>query len=102
MFRAIVVVAGLVVAGVAVVRPVVADDLKCEGQIVRIEGVNVTVMEKMGKEQAMKVEPATKITSGGKPVMVGDLKVGQKVHCVLEKRGNDFVCKAMEMMRDTP
>jgi hypothetical protein len=28
--------------------------------------------------------------------------VGQKVQCVLEKQGEEFVCKAMEIMRDTP
>jgi hypothetical protein len=101
MFRASLVVAALVAGGLIVVKPVVAEDVKCAGQISRIEGVNVTVLE-MAKEQRMKLEPATKITSGGKPVMVGDLKVGQKVQCVLDKQGEEFVCKAMEIMRDTP
>ena len=40
----------------------------------------MTVKDGM-KEQPMKLEPGTKITSGGKPVMVADLKVGQKVKC---------------------
>ncbi len=101
MFRAIAVVAALVGGGLLVERPALAEDMKCAGQIVRIEGVNVTVME-MAQEQAMKLEPGTKITSGGKPVMVGDLKVGQKVQCVLTRRGDDVICVAMEVMRDTP
>lgn len=97
MFGAI----ALVVAGSHVERSIIAEEVRCEGQILRIEGVNVTVKE-MAKEQPMKLEPGTMITSGGKPVMVGDLKVGQKVQCVLEKRGDEVVCRAMEIMRDTP
>ena len=79
----------------------IADDLKFEGTIVRIEG-EVVAVKGMGREQEMKVEPGTKITSGGKPVMVADLQVGQRVQCVFEKRGDTVVCMAMEIMRDTP
>lgn len=78
-----------------------ADDLKVEGAIVRIEG-EVVAVKAMDREQEMKMEPGTKISSGGKPVMVADLKVGQKVRCICEKRGDKMVCTAMEMMRDTP
>jgi hypothetical protein len=78
-----------------------ADDLKLEGAIVRIEG-EIVAVKGMDREQEMKMEPGTRITSGGKPVMVADLKVGQKVQCVFEKRGDKAVCMAMEIMRDTP
>jgi hypothetical protein len=83
-----------------------AEEMKCEGAIVKIEGDNVTVKNSTAKnepvEQMLKMEPGTQITSGGKPVSVMDLKVGQKVKCVGDQRGGQMICTAMEIMRDTP
>ena len=53
-------------------------------------------------EQQLKIEPATMITSGGKPVSPIDLKVGQKVKCVCDRHGQELICTTMEIMRDTP
>jgi hypothetical protein len=78
-----------------------AEEVKCEGAIVKVEGENVTVKDG-ANERLMKVEPGTQITSGGKPVSVDDLKVGQKVKCVCDKRDGQMVCTTMEIMRDTP
>ena len=78
-----------------------AEEMKCEGAIVTIEGENVTVKDGTN-ERLMKVEPGTQITSAGKPVSVDDLKVGQKVKCVCDKRRDSLVCTTMEIMRDTP
>lgn len=84
------------------VQAATAEEIKCEGAIVKVEGENVTVNDGMG-ERMMKVEPGTQITSGGKPVAVMDLKVGQKVKCVCDRReGQMMICTAMEIMRDTP
>jgi hypothetical protein len=83
------------------VHQAAAEEMKCEGAIVKVEGENVTVKEGMN-ERLMKLEPGTQITSGGKPVSVDDLKVGQKVKCVCDKRGGQMVCMTMEIMRDTP
>ncbi|HEY2412373.1 MAG TPA: hypothetical protein VGI40_09035 [Pirellulaceae bacterium] len=77
------------------------EEMKCEGAIVKVEGENVTVKD-VGGERLMKVEPGTKITSGGKPVSVDELKVGRKVKCVCDNRDGQTVCTTMEIMRDTP
>jgi hypothetical protein len=82
-------------------RASVAEEMKCAGTIIAIDGDTVTVKD-MSKEQRMKIEPATKITSAGKPVMVSDLKVGQKVKCVCDKKDGAMICASMEIMRDTP
>lgn len=83
------------------VQAAAAEEVKFEGAIVKVEGENVAVMD--GKsEQLMKVEPGTQITSGGKPLSVMDLKVGQKVTCVCDRREGQMICTAMEIMRDTP
>src|ERR1051325_55926 len=91
-----------VAAFVAIVaQTATAEEVKCEGAIVAIDGDTVAVKD-MAKEHRMKIEPATKITSAGKPVMVSDLKVGQKVKCVCEKKNSSMICTSMEIMRDTP
>jgi endonuclease YncB( thermonuclease family) len=82
-------------------RATIADEVKCDGAIIAIDGDTVTVKD-MTKEHQMKIEPATKITSAGKPVMVSDLKVGHKVKCVCERKDNMMICTSMEIMRDTP
>jgi hypothetical protein len=91
----------IVVFGLFVSAAAAAEEVKCEGAIVRIEGEIVAVKDGMN-ERVMKVEPGTQITSAGKPVMVSDLKVGQKVKCVCDQRGGEMICTAMELMRDTP
>jgi hypothetical protein len=78
-----------------------AEETKCDGAIVKIEGENVTVKD-AANERLLKVEPGTRITSGGKPVSVDELKVGRKVKCVCDKRDGQTVCTTMEIMRDTP
>ena len=84
-------------------RAAVAEEVKCEGAIVAIDGDTVTIKD-MTKQHQMRIEPATKITSADKPVMVSDLKIGQKVKCVCEKKEKDgmMICTSMEIMRDTP
>ena len=93
----LIVIFGLFVSAAAAA----ADEMKCEGAIVRIEGEIVAVNDGRN-ERVMKVEPGTQITSAGKPVMASDLKVGQKVKCVFDQRGGEMICTAMELMRDTP
>lgn len=82
-------------------RAAVAEDHKCAGMITKIDGEMVTVKSDSAEYQ-MKVEPATKITAGDKPVMINELKVGQKVSCVCDKKDGELLCKTMEIMRDTP
>jgi hypothetical protein len=91
--------ATMVVAGYSGVA--LADEVKCDGTITKIEGENVTVKDAT-QEQQMKVTPATRLTSGGKPMMPTELKVGQKVRCVGDKKEGVMVCTTMEVMRQTP
>lgn len=101
MFRTILSTLVLVALTAGVVTVAIGEELKCEGMIVKIEGEMVTVKDTV-KELQMKIEPATKITSGGKPVMPTDLKAGQRVRCVCETKDNAMICTSLEIMRDTP
>ncbi len=101
MFRAIITPIAVAAFSLSLTRAAFADETKCEGAIVAISGDTVTVKD-MTKDHSMKVEPATKIMSAGKPVMVSDLKVGQKVKCVCETKNSAMICTSMEIMRDTP
>ncbi len=101
MFRATIATIAIAAFALIISRAAIADEVKCEGAIVQIDGDTVTVKD-MSKEHRMKIEPATKITSAGKPVMVSDLKVGQKVKCVCDKKDGGMICTSMEIMRDTP
>ena len=101
MFRAAITILAIAVFSLTLTPATFADEVKCEGAIVAINGDTLTVKD-TSKEQRMKIEPATKITSAGKPVMVSDLKVGQKVKCVCDKKDGALVCMSMEIMRDTP
>ena len=101
MFRATIRTIAITAFITVLARAGVADEMKCEGAIVQIDGDTVTVKD-MTKEHQMKIEPATKITSAGKPVMVSDLKVGQKVKCICDKKDGAMICTSMEIMRDTP
>ena len=44
----------------------------------------------------------TVYSKAGKTISLSDLKVGQKVKCVCEKKDNAMICTSMEIMRDTP
>jgi hypothetical protein len=80
----------------AVVR---AEEVTCDGSITKIEGEKVTV-KTMSDEQQIVVEPATKIVVNGKPGNVTDLKVGQAVKCLADKRDGKIMCTSIEVMRD--
>jgi hypothetical protein len=82
------------VAGMALA----AEEVTVQGTIMKIEGEKVTVKD-MEKEQPMKISPATKITSGGKPASAMDLKVGQKVKCLIQKVGDEMMCTSLEVMK---
>ena len=101
MLRATITAIAIAAFALILARSAFAEEVKCEGAIVAIDGDTVTVKD-MTKEHQMKIEPATKITSAGKPVMVSDLKVGQKVKCVCDNKDNAMICTSMEIMRDTP
>ena len=88
--------------GALAARVSAADEVKCEGAIMKIDGDTITVLPDTTKEQQMKIEPATKITSAGKPVTPIDLKIGQKVRCACDRHGEELICTTMEIMRDTP
>src|SRR3954468_21347363 len=102
MLRAAIIVVAASFALLA--RAAFAEDTKCAGTIIKIDGDTVTVKGLMqeGQQHQMKIEPATQITSVGKPVMATDLKVGQKVKCVCERKDGTMICTSMEIMRDTP
>jgi hypothetical protein len=88
----------------ALAAAAIADDAKCAGTIVKIDGDAVTVkdMTQDAQQHQIKVEPATKIVSGGKPVMASDLKIGQKVKCACQRKDGAMICTSMEILRDTP
>jgi len=103
MLRATITSITIVALTLILARAAAADEVKCDGAIIAIDGDTMTVKD-MTKQHQMKIEPATRITSAGKPVMVSDLKVGQKVKCVCDKKDKDniMICTSMEIMRDTP
>jgi len=76
-----------------------AEDIKCEGTITTIDGDIVIVKDAMDEHQ-MKMEPATKIMFNGKPGTPMDLKVGQKVKCVCEKKGEEMVCTTLVVIKE--
>src|SRR4051812_18301111 len=76
-----------------------AEEVKCEGTITAIDGDIVLVKDAMDEHQ-MQIEPATKIIFNGKPGSSMDLKVGQKVKCVCEKKGEEMVCTTLVVIKD--
>ncbi len=92
------VVAIVLICCVASMMLAAAEEVTCVGTIVKVEGDKVTVKD-MDKEQSLKVGPATKITSGGKPGGPMDLKVGQKVKCLIQKDGDEMMCTSLEITR---
>lgn len=99
MFRmAISLVVAVAVLGTVASAVAYADEVKCEGTITKIEGEQVTV--KTDKEDHhLTVLPSTKIMVEGKPAKSSDLKVGQKVKCVADKKGDKTTCVSIETMR---
>ena len=74
---------------------VMAEEVKCEGTIAKIEGTTVTV-KAADAQHEMTLSPATKITLDGKPARSTDLKVGQKVRCTANKEGDKVSCTAVD------
>jgi len=75
-----------------------AEEVKCEGMITMIDGDHVTLKDAT-EEHQMKIEPATKIMINGKPGSAMDLKVGQKVKCVCEKKGEEMICTTLAIIK---
>jgi len=89
----------VMLAAIAVGRLAVGEEVKCEGTIAKIEGEKVTV-KGASQEYQMKVEPATKIIIVGKPGSPMDLKVGQRVKCLCERKDGGMICTTLEVMKD--
>jgi len=84
------------VALLAVVsRVAMAEEVKHEGTISKIEGATVTV-KAADAQHEMTLSPTTKITLDGKPARASDLKVGFKVKTVCEKEGDRVTCKQFD------
>jgi hypothetical protein len=91
-------VMAVIVVGCALGITLAAEEVTVQGTIMKIEGEKLTVKD-TEKEQPMKISPATKITSGGKPGSAMDLKVGQKVKCLVQKVGEEMMCTSLEVMK---
>jgi hypothetical protein len=89
----------VVLASSLAIRSSLAEEVKCEGAITAIDGDIVIVKDAMDEHQ-MKIEPATKIMFNGKPGSSMDLKVGQKVKCVCEKKGEEMICTTLVVNKD--
>jgi len=76
-----------------------AEEVKCEGTITAIDG-DIVVLKDATDEHQMKIEPATKIMFNGKPGSPMDLKVGQKVKCVCEKKGEEMTCTTLVVIKE--
>jgi hypothetical protein len=76
-------------------RIALAEELKCEGTIAKIEGNNVTVKTADAQHELM-IAPTTRVTLDGKAAKATDLKVGFKVRCTADKDGDKVSCRAIE------
>jgi hypothetical protein len=76
-----------------------AEEVNCQGAISRIEGEKVTV-KTMADEQQLLLEPATRIVINGKPGSPTELKIGQEVKCLGDKRDGKVTCTSIEVIRD--
>src|SRR5262245_28070058 len=96
MFKFVIGTAVMALAlGLAVSKVALAEEVKHEGTIAKIEGATLTV-KSADAQNEMTLGPATKITLDGKPARTTDLKVGQKVRCVCEKEGDKSTCKQLD------
>jgi hypothetical protein len=76
-------------------RVAIAEEVKCEGSISKIEGTTVTI-KAADAQHEVTFAPTSKITLDGKPARFTDLKVGQKVKCTANKVGDKATCTALE------
>jgi hypothetical protein len=76
-------------------RIAVAEEVKCEGTIAKIEGNNVTV-KTADAQHELTAGPATRITLDGKAAKLSDLKPGFKVRCTADKEGDRVACRSIE------
>jgi ABC-type Fe3+-hydroxamate transport system substrate-binding protein len=76
-------------------RAAIAEEVKCEGTISKIEGATVTI-KAADAQHEVTLAPASKITLDGKPAKSTDLKVGQKVKCSANKEGGKATCTSLE------
>ena len=76
-------------------RIALAEEVKCEGTIAKIEGNSVTV-KTADAEHQLTCAPTTKITLDGKPAKTTDLKVGYKVKCTGNKEGAKATCTSID------
>src|SRR5262245_54530587 len=74
---------------------VLAEEVKCEGTIAKIEGTTVSI-KAADAQHEVTFAPTSKITLDGKPARFTDLKVGQKVKCTANKEGDKATCTALE------
>ena len=72
-----------------------AEEVKCDGTIAKIEGATVTV-KAADAQHEMTLAPTTKITLDGKPARASDLKVGFKVKAVCDKEGDRVTCRQFD------
>jgi hypothetical protein len=91
-------VVAMVLVGCVASMTLAVEEVTIQGTILKIEGDQVTV-KGMEKEQPLMITPATKITSDGKPGSAMDLRVGQKVKCLIQKVGDEMMCTSLEVMK---
>jgi chorismate synthase len=92
------IVVAMVLVGCVAGMTLAAEEVTVQGTIMKIEGEKVTVKD-MEKEQPMKISPATKITSDGKPGSATHLRVGQKVKCLIQRVGDEMMCTSLDVMK---
>jgi hypothetical protein len=80
---------------VSVTAIALAEEVKCDGSITKIEGANVTV-KTATESHTMTVNDKTKITVNGSAAKLADLKVGQKVKATCTKEGLKLTCTSIE------
>jgi uncharacterized Zn-binding protein involved in type VI secretion len=84
---------GTLAAGTAL-----AEQVKCEGKIAKIDGDKVTVTDSSSnQDKQITLLPATKVMLNGKPATRNDLKVGQQVSCTSDKQGDKMTCSTIEV-----
>jgi len=72
-----------------------AEEVKCDGTIAKIDGATVTV-KTATESHTLTVDDKTKITLNGSAAKLADLKVGQKVKCVGNKEGAKVTVVSMD------
>ena len=72
-----------------------AEEVKCEGTITKVEAAAVTVKTD-ADSHVLTCDAKTKITLNGSAAKISDLKVGQKVKCVGNKEGTKVTCTSID------